>query len=614
MKTYSILFALYFVSLTGFSQKLQLEKASPFTAIHWENQQPVVQFGGEWYTLEKLDIYTSKELLSFCKQKFGDKWQKRFSEDLIEVLKEMGSPPNEKVQLLLSNGFQQKNVTGTYSLENRQQVVAYAKTNAQGQKKLTIQQSIEDISEFERLLDQQSSYIHLTNYNYRSGINLLKKKVEKSTSEINVDYLVYEFAKIMAEIGDRHSSVKNESFEMSNYFTYSLQLPFAIAPLKWKAVAVKNIENEGISYKYYNGDFPFIKAINDLPIHLLIDSLVYKSKKAPKEAKFTNGIAAVQQIGKLYFMNNLKLPKEIKVTFTNGKTERTEIVQLQKKPSLYQSKLEQNTILNSINIKKGNFKSISTLLHGNIGLISLPEMYSFDEVNGLEKFIDSTLDAFYHTKALIIDLRFNPGGSRDLIQKFAPYIIPKLNSPWVANVAYLRTDDRNAVHSSMSDRFLFPYSSNNFNYSARKSIAVFSNSFVKEKEFDDAKFSNPHYMVLESGIKPYTIPIYILVNEHSFSAASVFTSSFKGLPNVKVVGVNTDGSSGNLKQTHLKHSNIQVGLSTMLSFQRDGKTLDGIGTKPDIYLPENEEQLFKGVDVQLKRLTEIINCTGRSSH
>ena len=45
----------------------------------------------------------------------------------------------------------------------------------------------------------------------------------------------------------------------------------------------------------------------------------------------------------------------------------------------------------------------------------------------------------------------------------------------------------------------------------------------------------------------------------------------------------------------------------MLSFQRNGKTLDGNGTKPDVYIPEEEEQVLEGNDFQLKRLIEIIN-------
>jgi C-terminal processing protease CtpA/Prc len=116
-------------------------------------------------------------------------------------------------------------------------------------------------------------------------------------------------------------------------------------------------------------------------------------------------------------------------------------------------------------------------------------------------------------------------------------------------------------------------------------------------------------MVLHSSTTAYPQPIYILVNEETFSAASVFASSFKDLPNVKIVGGLTDGSSGNSKTLYLKNSHIRINVSTMLSFQRNGKTLDGNGTVPDILIQADEQQVMKGSDSQLNKLIEMINNT-----
>ncbi|WP_316843454.1 hypothetical protein [Pedobacter psychrodurus] len=129
MRTYLLLFTLCFISLAGFGQKLQLEKASPFTAVKWDDEKPIVQFNDEWFALEKLDKYSTKEILDFCKQNFGDKWQKRFSEDLVAVLKQMGASPEETVKLILSKETKTKTVTGTYTFKNRQRVFAYNKSN-----------------------------------------------------------------------------------------------------------------------------------------------------------------------------------------------------------------------------------------------------------------------------------------------------------------------------------------------------------------------------------------------------------------------------------------------------------------------------------------------------
>ena len=44
----------------------------------------------------------------------------------------------------------------------------------------------------------------------------------------------------------------------------------------------------------------------------------------------------------------------------------------------------------------------------------------------------------------------------------------------------------------------------------------------------------------------------------------------------------------------------------MVSFQKNGKILDGIGTEPDIVIERSLDQIFMKEDYQLNRLLEII--------
>ena len=82
-------------------------------------------------------------------------------------------------------------------------------------------------------------------------------------------------------------------------------------------------------------------------------------------------------------------------------------------------------------------------------------MYSYDDVEGLENFIKNAFKDFLNTKALIIDIRNNPGGERDILQTFAGYIVQAKQSPWVANIAYLRTDKNiTGDQESMGERYL----------------------------------------------------------------------------------------------------------------------------------------------------------------
>lgn len=79
------------------------------------------------------------------------------------------------------------------------------------------------------------------------------------------------------------------------------------------------------------------------------------------------------------------------------------------------------------------------------------------------------------------------------------------------------------------------------------------------------------------------------------------------MPNIKVVGVNTDGSSGNSERFELPNSGFRGKISTMVSYQKNGKILDGIGTEPDIFIERSLDQILLKEDYQLNKLLEIIN-------
>lgn len=613
MRTYFLLAVLCFSSLLAVGQKLELEKASPFTAVKWEKEQAVVQFEDEWYHFEKLDNLTQKDILDFCKSQFGDKWQKRFSEDLVEVLKGLGYQPNIEVTLQLSKDGVSKTYLGVFTYENRQSSLAYNRTTAASKVNTKLPQNISkadalaDLKEFEEILNSTSSYSRLSSFDYKSAISELSAAIASSKTDINLNEFANQLGKIMAEIGDRHSSIKNEGFNGSSLESYNLRLPFGVATIDGQIVALKE-DSEDENYTYYFKSHPTIKSIDGIAVETLLNTYNYRDKKAPQQAKLSRGSRALQNYGALLFKNNIKCPDSVAVVFSNGKTERSETFQLTTAKKGYSSKLLQQHNSRSDEMENGNFEGLSKVLEGNIGYVAIPRMYHYSEVTGLEDFIENTLKSFSNTKALIIDVRNNPGGGRAILQTFGDYIVQAAQSPWVANVAYLRTDTTIlGDEESMSGRYLYSYNSESLSDSDRTAIDQFNAGFKLQKTFDTSKFSSPFYMVLHKGKEVYTKPVYILVNENSFSAASVFTSAFKGLRNVKIVGETTDGSSGNSRRLYLKHSNIRVRVSTMLSFQRNGKTLDGNGTEPDVVISADEAQVLEGGDSQLRKLVEMIN-------
>lgn len=89
---------LVYISRHSASEETHSHK-SPFAAVRWQESQPEVKLGEEWYQLLALNGIGASEIVDFSKQTYDAKWQKRFEEDLVELLTRMGHPPADSVTL-----------------------------------------------------------------------------------------------------------------------------------------------------------------------------------------------------------------------------------------------------------------------------------------------------------------------------------------------------------------------------------------------------------------------------------------------------------------------------------------------------------------------------------
>jgi C-terminal processing protease CtpA/Prc len=252
---------------------------------------------------------------------------------------------------------------------------------------------------------------------------------------------------------------------------------------------------------------------------------------------------------------------------------------------------------------------IAQKLKGNVGYLRVPEMWSRDKNPAFFEALHEGMEDFAKSRALIIDLRHNGGGVRDVLIDLAPYFMAPDAKPWVANVARVRITEPHPEDepvSGMSGRYLLPRGSVAYDDADRASIDEFLKGFKAKWDFDASRFSVQHFLVLKprasDKIYHYDKPVYILTNERSFSAASVMAACLKGMGKVQIAGVRSDGSSGRSQREALPNSGMRVRLSTMISFQRNGKTLDGNGTEPDIFLPVDMKQVLGQRDSQIQIL------------
>lgn len=96
-----------------------------------------------------------------------------------------------------------------------------------------------------------------------------------------------------------------------------------------------------------------------------------------------------------------------------------------------------------------------------------------------------------------------------------------------------------------------------------------------------------------------TMPVYLLVDSSSASSSEVFMSCFRNnYSKVYIVGSNTYGK-GTVQKTQSLLSGTSIKYTTERWLTSDGKSIDGIGIKPDYEVEYNIDE-SSGVDSQLQ--------------
>lgn len=75
---------------------------SPFTRVRFDNDKVLVTYNGTEYELVALNGVSTGDVVKYCQAQYRDRWQKRFSEDIVPVLKDMGHPINAQHTVALS--------------------------------------------------------------------------------------------------------------------------------------------------------------------------------------------------------------------------------------------------------------------------------------------------------------------------------------------------------------------------------------------------------------------------------------------------------------------------------------------------------------------------------
>ncbi|MEO1629039.1 MAG: S41 family peptidase, partial [Bacteroidota bacterium] len=413
-------------------------------------------------------------------------------------------------------------------------------------------------------------------------------------------------SRLIGKLGDRHAGVRNLELPNSQF------LPFVAAPLDGRVMALV-LDRKTRTHQLRFPSYPYLKSINDTPIDAFLADIAPRDEKAPADAFFTRSVKQLKYMESNFYLKGKELPEEVRFTFTGSNGDTTVLMPLERKrrkhftwqDEFYLFGARRKQLTDTATVRK-QFR----IDPDGIAYMQLSHMVYPEETPIFFQEFNSFLKRAKDSEALVVDVRSNGGGRRHLILELAKYLVHP-DSIYVVNVARQRSDGPlNAEQKEdLHNRFLFAMDE----LDAREQAAVkkFLTSFQPSYELPDDRFGPMYFTVLngqklKKGAYHYDRPVYIMVNEYSFSAASVLAACFKGLPNVQLVGVTTDGSSGNSEGFFLPQSNYRIKLSTMVSFQKDGRLLDGQGTVPDVVIRRNEEQIFWEKDHQWNRLREVI--------
>jgi C-terminal processing protease CtpA/Prc len=474
---------------------------------------------------------------------------------------------------------------------------------------LTKKQVTEDIKFLTKTLNEKSSYVYLNGYDFNNDFENYLNTINDSTRLEDFGLFI---TKTLAKIGDRHSSLATiRGFDLNE----TLFLPFMYAPENEKVVVLDFNQNK--EFEILIPKFPYLKKIDGIDIKDYLLKTRPEDIKAPKETYFTMAVRDIRDIQKNYILLNKSLPKEIKLTLSDSTLQNdtilvVPIIDKSKRLRPWDEKFEREYV----RVKDEDFNKPEIIeklfsIKDDIAYIRLPEMTNRDEApllfDKLNLFMQSIQN---NSKAMIIDVRSNSGGTRDLMYEFAKYLVHP-DSVYVVNATRQRgpLPLPKDYKKSLKNRFLFSFSK--LDSREQKKATDFLENFKPVYELDEKKYSE-YYFGLLNGKKLakltfyYKRPVYILANEKTFSAASVFVSAFKGLPNIKIVGATTDGSSGNSEGVDLPNSKLFGKISTMVSFQKDGQILDGYGTEPDIKIERDINQILWQSDSQFEKLQDLI--------
>lgn len=579
------------------------EKASPFDAIRWVNQQPEVQIGKEWYRPLTIDGVQIEKIIQKCNQRWPGQLQKRFSEDLMELMALMGHSPGNTVSLrLIPIGNSSEVVLeGIPNTRNKRQKLWEANKSSTRKPSsppesirkpvpgwLSKEQALEDIETFTTALNDQFAYLQLREIDLRKSLKQeIRRQYSKGfTDRVPPSDLLVILQRTLTQFGDGHASVRSDYFRPGEMKPF---LPFLLSESDGKVVAYHS-NRKGLLHP----EFPYLLSIDGRPIEdCIADVTPYITAGSPQLVR-RRALGSLRSLmmwrrietsdfGDVDVMMRTALP--VVLTSRDGKkTHAMNTTPTDRKPTYREWP-----------------RTASRLLDDNLGYLRLSRMN-----NDATEEVYRWMPRFRDTGGLIIDVRGNGGGSRSALLALAGFLVGEgpHEGPWVGNFAVYRKSSK-FKDDHLALRFMQRLDSKEWTSKQRSVIRKTFARFKPEWKVPDG-FSKWHALLLDRTDHPqeyhYTKKVVILSDAGCFSATDIFLGALKIHPRVTLMGTASSGGSARSMSFGLPHSQIEVRCASMASFRPNGMLYDGRGVEVDIEVqPDPTFYIDGGQDKTLER-------------
>ncbi|MHC5027263.1 MAG: S41 family peptidase [Planctomycetota bacterium] len=563
----------------------QHAKLSPFDGVRFVDGMPEVELDGTWYEPLQIDGRAVTDIMDHCRRTWPGKAEKRFAEDLVEVLTGLGRAPAERIALHLRVLGGETTVTMLSEMTAARRAAILAARNATRPRpspgpdalpgELTPEQVRDDLDALRRAIDEDFAYRNMRNLDVDADPIWTAPERTVPTHE--------HAARIQAFInrfGDGHAGVRSRPWNPAHR-----SIPVLFFEGADGIVATRPDQRDLLVPGY-----PYVEAMDGVPVERWLEVAEPHVMQGSPQLIRQSAIRSLRTPTPLRAALDLPTSDEMVIALATGDR---------------QNRLYVTVRLSSHRPGYDRWPlRTSERLDDNVGYLRIAAMN--DEWIGR---MHQTMWTFRDTDGLIIDVRGNGGGSRGILRSLWGYLMDEDDAPTVANIAQYRLSPR-FPEDHLANRGLFRADDDRWSEPHRAAIAAAAASFVPTWTPDPDAFSPWHYLVLDrtGDIREYHYdkPVIVLCDTGCFSATDVFLGALTLHPNVTLVGRPSGGGSARSVSHVLPGSGLRIRLASMASFRPDGRPYDGRGVEVDVDVMPTPGYFIGTEDPALDRALQIL--------